>query len=71
MKLSNIKHKSWLKLLHILHYSQRDISNTLVEAVFKLVQTVFKAFKLQSVWLKYHVVNNVTRVVRLIFDSLT
>ena len=36
-KLSNIKHKSRLKVLHKLHYSQRDISATLAEVVFKLM----------------------------------
>ena len=33
--LSNIKHESRLKVLHKLYYSQRNISTTLVEAVFK------------------------------------
>ena len=37
----DIKHQSWLKVLQKFYYSKRDISVTLVEAVFKLV---FKRF---------------------------
>ena len=33
----DIKHQSWLKVLQKFYYSKRDISVTLVEAVFKLV----------------------------------
>ena len=37
-ELSNIKHRIRLKVLHKLHYSQRDTSATLVGAVFKLMK---------------------------------
>ena len=34
----NIKHQSWLKVQQKFYYSKRDISVTLVEAVFKLIK---------------------------------
>ena len=34
----NIKHQSRLKVLQKFHYSKRDISATLVEAVFRLMK---------------------------------
>ena len=54
-----IKHRGQLKVLLKLHYSQHDISATLVEAViFKLLKTA--STSLQPVWPKYHVMNNIT-----------
>ena len=34
----NIKHQSQLKVLQMFYYSKRDMSATLVEAVFKLMK---------------------------------
>ena len=39
-----IKNQSRLKVLHKLYYSQRDISATLVEAIFKRIKVQRKTF---------------------------
>ena len=46
--LRNIKHQSRLKVLHKLYYLQRDISATLVEAVFKQIKVQRKTYSFNN-----------------------